>query len=316
MLSQKADGRPDPTEILEAAEEEEEEEEEEKIAQKVKQQEDPPTVLLAPCDRPIVTCSQRRGASMLVTQPANSAMGHLDHSDSPARKADREKDRGTVQQGAMRSVKFAVQLAQCDRPSTLCSQSRGASMHVTHPVRSASESMDHRTLPVAREGAEGVAHGKKEHKVATEGREASAVVKKKGTRLCGAARATKGRPAGSNPLGGQYVSSPVTSTSASAAQKWVQMGKEKQGTKRQHRLGQAYTRLKKTALIAAIVLGSFGLTVAGNGGVALEVRNVSKQKEYGREYGRGSRKRQQPSKEKKRQKTERGRRRKADMEPD
>ncbi len=171
-------------------------------AQKVKQQRDPPTVLLAPCDRPTVPCSQRRGASMLVTQPANSAMGHLDHSDSPARKADREKDRGTVQQGAMRSVKFAVQLAQCDRPSTLCSQSRGASMHVTQPVRSASESMDHRALPVAREGAEGVAHGKKEHKAATEGREASAVVEKKEMRECGAARATKGRPAGSNPLGG------------------------------------------------------------------------------------------------------------------
>ena len=80
-------------------------------AQKVKQQRDPPTVLLAPCDRPTVPCSQRRGTSMLVTQPANSAMGHLDHSDSPARKADREKDRGTVQQGAMRSVKFAVQQA-------------------------------------------------------------------------------------------------------------------------------------------------------------------------------------------------------------
>ena len=186
-------------------------------------------------------------------------------------------------------------------------------MHVTQQVRSASESMDHRALPVAREGADGVAHGKKEHKAATEGREASAVVKKKEMR---AARATKGRPAGSNPLGGQYVSSPDASTSASAAQKWVQMGKEKQGAKRQHRLGQAYTRLKKTALIAAIVLGSFGLTVAGNGGEALEVRNVSKQKGYGREYGRGSRKRQQPSKEKKRQKTERGRRRKADMEPD
>ena len=117
-------------------------------------------------------------------------------------------------------------------------------------------------------------------------------------------------------MGGQFVGSPDTSASASAAQKWVQMGKEKQGAKRQHRLGQAYMRLKKTALIAAIVLGSFGLTVAGNGGVASEVRDVSKQKEYGKEYGRGSRKRQQPSKEKKRQKTERGRRRKADMEPD
>ena len=58
------------------------------------------------------------------------------------------------------------------------------------------------------------------------------------------------------------------------------------------------------------------LTVAGNGAVASDVRDVSKQKEYGKEYGRGSRKRQQPSKEKKRQKTERGRRRKADMEPD
>ena len=189
-------------------------------------------------------------------------------------------------------------------------------MHVTQPVRSASESMDHRAPPVAREGTHGRAHGKKEHKAAAAGRAATTVVKKKKIMEWGAARAAKGRWTGSNPLGGQYVSSPDISTSVSAAQQWLQMGKEKQGAKRQHRLGQAYTRLKKTALIAAIVWGSFVLTVAGNGGVAPEVRDESKQKEYGKDYGKGSRKRQQPSKRKKRQKTDRGRRRKEDMEPD
>jgi hypothetical protein len=251
---------------------------------------------------------------MLVTQSASSALGHLEQSDSPAREAEKEENRGLAQQGAKKANQLVVQLAQCDRPSKPCSQGRGASMHVTQPVQSAPESMDHRDPQIAKARAHGRAHGKKEHRAATAGRRTAGVKKK--TKEWGAARATKGRLTGTNPLGGQYVSNQGSSPGVSAAQRWVQMRKEKQGAKRHHRLGQAYTRLKKTALIAAIVWGSFVLTVAGSGGGAPEVRVDSKRKEYDKEYGEGSRKRQRPSKTKKRQKAERGRRRKEDMEPD
>jgi hypothetical protein len=292
-------------------------------ALKVKQHRDPPAALLAQCDRPIILCSQRRGASMLVTQSANSAPGRLELSEAPAKKTDRKTDRGIAQQVEKRADQHAVQLAQSDRPFKLCSQSRGASMHVTQPVQSAHESTEQRDPPVKKARAQGTTHGKKKHGTTSAGAGGEAAVVEK-TKEQGAAQAgqfvggptTKGRPKGSNPLGGQYVASPGVSPGVNAAQGMVQMRKEKQGEKRHHRWGQAYTRLKKTALIAAIVWGSFGLTATGSGGEALEAKDESKQKEYGKEHGKGSRKRRQPRKMKKRQKVNRGRRRKADMEPD
>ncbi len=60
----------------------------------------------------------------------------------------------------------------------------------------------------------------------------------------------------------------------------------------------------------------FVLTAARSGGEAPEVQAESEQKEYGKKYDKGSRKRQQPNKMKKRQKIDRGKKRKEDMEPD